>query len=30
METKVDLHYSDGIAAGRTMIALEGNAAARP
>src|SRR5215813_12880307 len=28
METKVDLHYSDGIAAARTMLALEGNAAA--
>jgi len=27
-EIKVDLHYSDGIAAARTMIALEGNAAA--
>src|SRR5215467_5479881 len=27
-ETTVDLHYSDGIAAARTMIALEGNAAA--
>src|SRR5262245_60298574 len=27
-EIKVDLHYSDGVAAARTMIAPEGNAAA--
>jgi len=28
MQLKSDLHYADGIAAARTMIALEGNAAA--
>jgi hypothetical protein len=27
-ESLMDLHYSDGIAAARTMIAVEGNAAA--